>query len=348
MKMIPILIEGRKRAIMTEIFTGSSLEEAKQNAANAFGVSVSEIEFTVLEEPKRSLLGGLFGKKDADFRVQAVYEPRSAAEVIEQSAATIEQGEVAMPAESADSDIAEPADAEETEAEIPQEILLEKMALGVKYLEQVLAQYSPETKVEAELKNGISINLSGDDAGALIGKRGETLDALQYLTSMVANRGDKDYVRLTLDTCGYRERRKQTLVELAQRLSSSAIKKGRPVTLEPMNPYERRVIHSTVTEIEGVSSHSVGEEPYRKVIITPDHVTEHAGRPRRSGGRFDRSERGERGGNRGERGKRPQRERHSSTEGPRKLDLSTSFEKDYKRPKPEDSLNAGVYGKIDI
>ena len=332
---------------MTEIFTGSSLEEAKQNAADAFGVPVSEIEFTVLEEPKRSLLGGLFGKKDSDYRVQALYEPRTAAEVIEQSAATIEQGEVAFPTESA-ADTADVAEAEETDAEIPQEILLEKMELGVKYLQQVLAQYSPETKVEAELKNGISINLTGDDAGALIGKRGETLDALQYLTSMVANRGDKDYVRLTLDTCGYRERRKQTLVELAQRLSNSAIKKGRPVTLEPMNPYERRVIHSTVTEIEGVSSHSVGEEPYRKVIITPDHVSEHAGRPRRSGGRFDRNDRSERGGRGGDRGRRPQRERHSSTEGPRKLDLSTSFEKDYKRPKPEDSLNAGVYGKIDI
>ena len=330
---------------MTEIFTGSSLEEAKQKAADAFGVAVAEIEFTVLEEPKRSLLGGLFGKKDTDYRVQASYEARSAADEIEHSAASIVEGEVDLPSDSGVQ--ADTADEQpEMEKDVPQEILLEKMALGVKYLEQVLAQFSPATEVEAELKNGISITLSGDDAGALIGKRGETLDALQYLTSMVANRGDKDYVRLTLDTCGYRDRRRQTLVELAQRLSSSAIKKGRSVTLEPMNPYERRVIHSTVTEIEGVSSHSVGEEPYRKVIITPDNVNPAAERrPRRAGGKFDRNERSDRSR---DRGKRPQRERRPSGDGPRKLDLSTSFEKDYKRPKPEDSLNTGVYGKIDI
>jgi len=334
---------------MTEIFSASTLEEAKQKAADAFGVPVSEIRFTVLEEGKRSLLGGLFGKKDTDFRVQAEYEEQSAAEAIEESAAKIERGEVEIPAEppvntQEEASVEEAAD----EADVPQEILLEKMELGVKYLEQVLAVFSPETTVSAEVKNGISIQLSGDDAGALIGKRGETLDALQYLTSMVANRGDKEYVRLTLDTCGYRERRRQTLVELAQRLSNSAIKKGRSVTLEPMNPYERRVIHSTVTEIEGVSSHSTGEEPYRKVIITPDNVTasdERSGRPRRNG-RFDRERGNDRGRDRG--GKRPSRDRHSSGEGPRKLDLSTSFEKDYKRPKPEDSLNAGVYGKIDF
>ena len=330
---------------MTEIFTGSSLEEAKQKAADAFGVPASEIRFTVLDEPKRSLLGGLFGKKDNDYRVQADYDEQTAAEAIEESAAAIVSGGVDSPVDTATA--AESAEEEAEEREVPQEILLEKMALGVKYLEQVLAQFSPDTTVTAELKNGISIQLSGDDAGALIGKRGETLDALQYLTSMVANRGDKDYVRLTLDTCGYRERRKQTLVELAQRLSSSAIKKGRSVTLEPMNPYERRVIHSTVTEIEGVSSHSTGEEPYRKVVITPDNVSASEDRPvrQRRNGRFDRNDRNERGGR--DRGRRPARERHN-TDGPRKLDLSTSFEKDYKRPKPEDSLNTGVYGKIDI
>lgn len=335
---------------MTEIFSASTLEEAKQKAADAFGVPVSEIRFTVLEEGKRSLLGGLFGKKDTDFRVQAEYEKQSDAEAIEESAAKIERGEVEIPVETplpASEEVA--ADTESAdESDVPQEVLLEKMALAVKYLEQILAEFSPETTVSAKLKNGIYIQLSGDDAGALIGKRGETLDALQYLTSMVANRGDKDYVRLTLDTCGYRERRRQTLVELAQRLSNSAIKKGRSVTLEPMNPYERRVIHSTVTEIEGVSSHSTGEEPYRKVVITPDNAVaseERSGRPRR-GGRYDR-ERGERNDRGRDRGKRPPRERQSG-EGPRKLDLSTSFEKDYKRPKPEDSLNAGVYGKIDF
>ena len=120
-----------------------------------------------------------------------------------------------------------------------------------------------------------------------------------------------------------------------------------------MNPYERRIIHSTVTEIEGVSSHSSGEEPNRKVIITNDSAPDYKkddknARGFRSGnGRFDRNDRG-RGGKQRNHDRRDRRDRRPSGEGPRKLDLSTSFEKDYKRPKPEDSLNAGVYGKIDI
>ena len=172
-------------------------------------------------------------------------------------------------------------------------------------------------------------------------------------TSMVANRGDKDYVRLTIDTCGYREKRRKALQDLAQRISKSVLRTGRSVALEPMNPYERRIIHSAVTEIEGVSSHSSGEEPNRKVIITNDSAPDYKkddknARGFRSGnGRFDRNDRK---GGRPQRNhdRRDRRDRRPSGEGPRKLDLSTSFEKDYKRPKPEDSLNAGVYGKIDI
>ena len=119
-----------------------------------------------------------------------------------------------------------------------------------------------------------------------------------------------------------------------------------------MNPYERRIIHSAVTEIEGVSSHSSGEEPNRKVIITNDSAPEYKRDDRNARGfrennKFNRNDRrGGRGGRRNDRGER--RDRRPSSEGPRKLDLSTSFEKDYKRPKPEDALNAGVYGKIDI
>lgn len=334
---------------MTDIFTGSSLEEAKQKAADAFGAPLSEITFTVLEEPKRSLLGGLFGKKDAEFRVQAEFIEQTAAEAIEESAQQI-LNETFDTADSVQADETS-ADEPQEAADVPQEIQLEKMAVGVQYLEQVLSVFAPGTKVEAQLENGILISLTGDDAGALIGKRGETLDALQYLTSMVANRGDKEYVRLTLDTCGYRDRRRQTLIELAKRLSASAIKKGRSVMLEPMNPYERRIIHSTVTEIEGVSSHSTGEEPYRKVVITPDNAPafeERPARPRQRGGRFERGDRSGRGGRDRGRGGRRDRDRRPSGEGPKKLDLSTSFEKDYKRPKPEDSLNAGVYGKIDF
>ena len=337
---------------MTEIFTAPTLEEAKQKAADAFGVPVSEISFQILEEPKRSILGGLFGKKE-EYRVEAAYEA-SDAEVIEPAEAAIpepvqeEAPAVTAPAEEILAEAVQPEEAaEKEEADIPEEIKLEKMELGAAYLKQVLAQLAPDVTCTGRLDNGISITLEGEGAGSLIGRRGDTLDALQYLTSMVANRGDKDYVRLTLDTCGYRAKRKKALQELAQRISKSVLRTGRSVALEPMNPYERRIIHSAVTEIEGVSSHSSGEEPNRKVIITNDSAPEYKRDDRNARGfrdrKFDRND--HRGGRRND---RDRRDRKPRGDGPRKLDLSTSFEKDYKRPKPEDSLNAGVYGKIDI
>ncbi|MBP0967626.1 MAG: KH domain-containing protein [Oscillospiraceae bacterium] len=336
---------------MTEIFTASSLEEAKQMAEDAFGVPASDIDFKVIDEPKRSLLSGLFGKKE-EFRVEATYTAPAAEEAAEApayDAASAEDAEPELTAEEADAEDADEAEKQE----ISPEIQLEKMAIGAAYLEQVLAQLAPEVKAAGRLENGISFTLEGNGAGSLIGRRGDTLDALQYLTSMVANRGDKDYVRLTIDTCGYREKRRKALQDLAQRISKSVLRTGRSVALEPMNPYERRIIHSAVTEIEGVSSHSSGEEPNRKVIITNDSAPDYKkddknARGFRSGnGRFDRNDRK---GGRPQRNhdRRDRRDRRPSGEGPRKLDLSTSFEKDYKRPKPEDSLNAGVYGKIDI
>ena len=341
---------------MTDIFTASTLEEAKQKAAAAFGAPVSDITFQVLEEPKRSLLGGLFGKKE-EYRVEASYTAPAAAEnepePEEEPAASAAFTETASESfDEADSEPETEAEEDGGKAAVPEEIQLEKMAIGAKYLEQVLAELAPEVKCSGKLENGISFTLEGNGAGSLIGRRGDTLDALQYLTSMVANRGDKDYVRLTIDTCGYREKRRKALQELAQRISKSVLRSGRSVALEPMNPYERRIIHSAVTEIEGVSSHSSGEEPNRKVIITNDSVPESKRDDRnargvRDNGRFRGNDRkGGRGGRRNDRGDR--RDRRPSSEGPRKLDLSTSFEKDYKRPKPEDALNAGVYGKIDI
>ena len=338
---------------MTEIFTASSIEEAKQMAADAFGVPASEIDFKVIEEPKRSLLSGLFGKKE-EFRVEASYTAPAApqAEPVIEAEPEITEPEIAAEPETD----AEPENEIEEETDKPEaspEVQLEKMQIGAAYLEQVLAQLAPEVKAAGRLENGISFTLEGNGAGSLIGRRGDTLDALQYLTSMVANRGDKDYVRLTIDTCGYREKRRKALQDLAQRISKSVLRTGRSVALEPMNPYERRIIHSAVTEIEGVSSHSSGEEPNRKVIITNDSAPDYKkddknARGFRSGnGRYDRNDRG-RGGKQRSHDRRDRRDRRPSGEGPRKLDLSTSFEKDYKRPKPEDSLNAGVYGKIDI
>jgi len=117
-------------------------------------------------------------------------------------------------------------------------------------------------------ENTLDINLSGDEMGILIGKRGQTLDSLQYLTSLVVNKEKENYVRVKVDTENYRQRRKDTLENLAKNISYKVKRTKRPVSLEPMNPYERRIIHSALQNDKYVTTHSEGEEPFRRVVIS--------------------------------------------------------------------------------
>ena len=119
-----------------------------------------------------------------------------------------------------------------------------------------------------EEEKSMDIELSGNEMGVLIGKRGQTLDSLQYLTKRVANKMQDGYVRVKLDTEDYRRRRKETLENLAKNIASKVKRTRRTVALEPMNPYERRIIHSALQSDPAVSTHSEGEEPYRKVVVT--------------------------------------------------------------------------------
>jgi spoIIIJ-associated protein len=118
-----------------------------------------------------------------------------------------------------------------------------------------------------EKNNSLNILLEGDTMGILIGRRGETLDSLQYLTRLVVNKGDKEYIRVFIDTENYRKKREETLVRLAKKLADRVLKYRRSITLEPMNPYERRIIHSTLQHNSMITTYSVGEEPNRKVVI---------------------------------------------------------------------------------
>ena len=156
-----------------------------------------------------------------------------------------------------------------------------------------------------EQDNHCTITLDGENLGFIIGRRGETLDALQYLTGLVANRAGGSYYRVTLDIGNYREKREQALVALARRLGGQTARTGRRNSLEPMNPYERRIIHTTVQEMEGVISWSVGSDPNRHVVIGPSDDNPNKDR---DNGRDERRGRGRgrggRGGNRGERRER--------------------------------------------
>ena len=116
--------------------------------------------------------------------------------------------------------------------------------------------------------NSLSIDLAGDDMGILIGKRGQTLDSLQYLVSLVVNKGQEEYIRVKVDTENYRQRRKETLENLAKNIAFKVKRTKRPVSLEPMNPYERRIIHSALQNDKYVTTHSEGEEPFRRVVVT--------------------------------------------------------------------------------
>lgn len=232
--------------------------------------------------------------------------------------------------------------------EIPEET---KAEISRKYLEQVLTEMGLKVKISATTEDGdktIRLKIEGDTAGISIGRRGETLDALQYLTGLAANRGEGEYVRIVIDSGNYREKRKATLENLAQKLGQAVLKTGKRTTLEPMNPYERRIIHSVISEIEGVTSASVGEEPNRCVVIScvnaPANAAEEPAENsyRRSDSRPPRREgerRGhDRGGDRRDRGeRRPFREKPEPYQATATREVA-----------PAEAENQPLYGKIEI
>ena len=138
------------------------------------------------------------------------------------------------------------------------------------FLKEVTRLMDVDVSVDAatDAEGNVRVDMHGDTLGILIGRRGETLDALQYLTSLHVNRGQADYTRVTIDTENYRAKREEALTRLANRMANRAIKTGRKVVLEPMNPYERRILHSALQQNEAVTTHSEGEEPTRHVVIT--------------------------------------------------------------------------------
>ena len=339
-------------------------------ASEKFGVSVDYIVFRILEKPKKGFLG--LGKKE-EYVVEAAYEPMETPAAAPAPAAPAEPVPAEKPAapaaapETAPAQPEEAAPAEATAAEaitsvdeivIPQddsatrgvesaaiETILtdEEMSENLLRARQYIADIYHAMGIDIAIttmrtENGIRMELrSQTKSGTIIGRRGETLDSIQYLASILVNRDGEEYCRLLLDSNGYREKRRKTLEQLADKIARSVLRSGRSTTLEPMNPYERRIIHSRISEIEGVTSHSVGEDPYRKVVVS-------AVGGKRSGGR------GRSGGQHGRGGKRPYRTERKPEDFKRSdMDsMKTSFERDYKKPKPEDELNAGLYGKIEF
>lgn len=151
-------------------------------------------------------------------------------------------------------------------------------ATAKNFLSQMFAAMNLEVNIEAKTEdNELKLNLSGDNMGIVIGKRGDTLDSIQYLTSLIVNHESDNYIKVIVDTENYREKREESLLALAARLAAKVARTGKKYTLEPMNPYERRIIHASLQSNEDVTTFSVGEDPYRKVVISPKNAPKNTG-----------------------------------------------------------------------
>ena len=321
--------------------TGKTVDEARAKACALLGVQADDlnVSYEVLEMPQKT---GFLGLKTTPAKVCVSVEepdapaapaaaPAPAAEAapevpaapVEEPAAPVEApaAEVEQPA----AEQAAPADAAAADEETEVPIVIEenaKVKAAVEYLQEVIAKMGVENVTFSAVQKGEAtiIRLDGEHLGALIGRRGETMESLSYLASLVANRLEGDYIKLGLDVAGYRDKRESDLTALAQRIGAKVRKTGRSFAMEPMNPYERRIIHSAISKMEGVRSESKGEGRDRRVVIystAPDAQTENTygerrprgGRPgngRRPGGNRNggyrggsRSEHGDRNGNRG-------------------------------------------------
>ncbi len=209
-------------------------------------------------------------KQPAEKKAEAPKEPKEPKEAREDKPAPAEKKEKKQPAEK------KPARKPKQEAEkkplTPAEQADRETSAGVaqEFLQELTKLMGVEVSVHVNTdeEGNVRANMEGDSQGILIGRRGETLDALQYLTSLKINKGKSEYTRVTLDTEGYRARREEALVRLANRMANRAVKTGRRVSIEPMNPYERRILHSALQGNPDVTTHSEGEEPNRHVVIT--------------------------------------------------------------------------------
>ena len=327
--------------------TGKTVDEARAKACALLGVQAEDlnVSYEVLEMPQKTGFLGLkttpakvcvsVEEPDAPAAPAAAPAPAAEAAPVQETAPEVPAvpvEEPAAPVEAPAAEVEQPAAeqaapaaaaAADEETEVP--IVIEenaKVKAAVEYLQEVIAKMGVENVTFSAVQKGEAtiIRLDGEHLGALIGRRGETMESLSYLASLVANRLEGDYIKLGLDVAGYRDKRESDLTVLAQRIGAKVRKTGRSFAMEPMNPYERRIIHSAISKMEGVRSESKGEGRDRRVVIystAPDAQTENTygerrprgGRPgngRRPGGNRNggyrggsRSEHGDRNGNRG-------------------------------------------------
>ena len=322
--------------IRTQESTGKTVDEARAKACALLGVQADDlnVSYEVLEMPQKT---GFLGLKTTPAKVRVRVElpdapaavpakpvepvaeqPVETAAPVQETAPVAEEvpaavAEPAAPAAEQTPAAQQPAEAAEEAEEVEEPIVIEenaKVKAAVDYLREVITLMGVENVTFSAVQKGEAtiIRLDGEHLGALIGRRGETMESLSYLASLVANRLEGDYIKLGLDVAGYRDKRESDLTALAQRIGAKVRKTGRSFAMEPMNPYERRIIHSAIGKMEGVRSESKGEGRDRRVVIystAPDAQTDNTygerrprGNGRRNGGNRNGGYRGNRNGDR--------------------------------------------------
>ena len=263
--------------------SAKTLDDAITEALVQLGVTSDRLDYIVVEKGSEGFLG--IGRKQAVIKARRKREEKPVEETVEESKVETPVKEEVKPEKKTEKKPAKEhshtkknvrEEKPEVKSEPKKEVELAKVESQTietceKFIYDVMnAMGMDDVKVTSVVdeEGALSINMEGSNMGILIGKRGQTLDSLQYLTNRVANKMQDGYVRVKLDTEDYRRRRKETLENLAKNIASKVKRTRKTVSLEPMNPYERRIIHSALQSDPAVSTHSEGEEPYRRVVVT--------------------------------------------------------------------------------
>ena len=290
------MIRGYNKEMEFREFTGKTVEDATIEAATTLGIASSELDIEVVSKGTSGFLG--IGAKPAVIRARAKKEvnddiedilanakkpgskgkkntpkkqPVNKSSEVKEEKPVKEVKEVKEEVKDEDTSF----EAEDKKAEPKEFVKIEESVIEEtrQYLEKLFAAMEMEADIDITVDDQtrtMNIDVEGPEMGIIIGKRGQTLDSLQYLISLFVNKKSDSYIRIKLDTENYRERRRETLENLAKNIAYKVKKSRRSFSLEPMNPYERRIIHSTLQNDKYVTTKSEGEEPYRKVVVYPN------------------------------------------------------------------------------
>jgi spoIIIJ-associated protein len=292
--------------IKEAIGTANTVDEAKAAAMLELGLSdFDDFTVEVLQTPTKKILG-LFGGSPAKVKISvSVPDPKPEKKQVKND--KVEKKQEKKPEKKQDKKPEKKAEPKKQaeKAPVKEEVKAEESVLTetnlygktAEYIETIVKSLGMTECTITEKSNDEEIAFEldcGDDYGIIIGKRGETLDAIQYLARMVANKGNSSYKRVSINVGNYRAKREETLRILARKTATKAVRQGRNISLEPMNPYERRIIHTAVQEVEGATSHSIGSNLDRRVVITPVEGARNnggnRGRNNKNGGRRERKE----------------------------------------------------------